>query len=81
MLAYIEKFLEYIKYEKGLSANTIAAYKRDLLFFHEFMLSQQGSTHPDNITRQDIRRFLTHQLDEGISHPTVARRLSSLKTY
>src|SRR5690606_15778766 len=56
-------------------------YKRDLLFFHEFMLSQQGSTHPDNITRQDIRRFLTHQLDEGISHPTVARRLSSLKTY
>lgn len=33
MLAYIEKFLEYIKYEKGLSANTIAAYKRDLLFF------------------------------------------------
>ncbi|HQA07196.1 MAG TPA: site-specific tyrosine recombinase XerD [Syntrophomonadaceae bacterium] len=81
MLAYVEKFLEYIKYEKGLSANTISAYRRDLLKFHEFMLSQQRCEHPENITRQDIRRFLTHELDQGISHPTVARRLSSLKTF
>lgn len=81
MLAYLDSFLEYIKYEKGLSANTIAAYRRDLLQFHAYLVSQQRAQEPQDITRQDIRRFLTHQLDQGVSHPTVARRLSSLKTF
>lgn len=81
MLAYLELFLDYIKYERGLAANTGAAYRRDLLKFNEFLLSQQRSEDPEQITKQDIRRFLTHQLDEGISHPTIARRLSSIKAY
>ena len=81
MLAYLESFLDYIKYERGLSANTGAAYRRDLTKFSVFLLSQQRSEDPEQITKQDIRRFLTHQLDEGISHPTIARRLSSIKAY
>lgn len=81
MLAYLESFLDYIKYERGLSANTSAAYRRDLMKFSEFMLSRQRSEDPEQITKQDIRRFLTHQLDAGISHPTIARRLSSIKAY
>ncbi len=81
MLAYLESFLDYIKYERGLAANTNAAYRRDLMKFNEFLLSQHRSEDPEQITKQDIRRFLTHQLDEGISHPTIARRLSSIKAY
>jgi integrase/recombinase XerD len=81
MLAYLESFMDYIKYEKGLSANTSAAYRRDLLMFNEFLVDQHRPENPEDITRQDIRRFLTHQLDTGISHSTIARRLSSIKTY
>ncbi|MFY9323434.1 MAG: site-specific integrase [Syntrophomonadaceae bacterium] len=67
MLAYLESFMDYIKYEKGLAANTSAAYKRDLIKFNEFLISQHRTKEPEDITKQDIRRFLTHQLDDGIS--------------
>jgi integrase/recombinase XerD len=81
MLAYLDSFMDYIKYEKGLAANTSAAYKRDLVKFNEFLISQHRTKDPEDITKQDIRRFLTHELDEGISYSTIARRLSSIKTY
>lgn len=81
MIPYIQTFLDYIQYEKGLSEHTREAYRRDLLQFNEFLGRQKRPQDPQDISKQDIMSFLAGQLDEGISHSTIARRLSSIKTF
>ncbi|HBQ85937.1 MAG TPA: site-specific tyrosine recombinase XerD [Syntrophomonas sp.] len=78
----ISEFLAYLNYEKGLSANTQAAYRRDLHklagFLHE---RYDREVDVDCITKQNIMDFLTGQLEEGAATSTLARTLSSIKTF
>ncbi|MGR6836346.1 site-specific tyrosine recombinase XerD [Syntrophomonas erecta] len=81
MQRYIVSFLEYIKYEKGLSSNTQEAYQRDLVKFHEFLKGNHLNTEPEKISKHDIIAYLSHQLDQGAAYASVARGLSTLKTF
>lgn len=81
MEQYLQAFLEYIQYEKGLSNHTREAYRRDLIQFALFLRSRRRPEQPQDISKQDIISFLAEQLDRGISQATAARRLSSLKTF
>ena len=78
----ISEFLAYLNYEKGLSANTQAAYRRDLHklagFLHE---RYDREVDVDCITKQNIMDFLTNQLEDGAATSTLARTLSSIKTF
>ncbi|MGB1185001.1 MAG: site-specific integrase, partial [Schleiferiaceae bacterium] len=49
----IEGYLEYLEYERGLSANTRAAYTRDL---EKHVAS--SAVNPDKTTPKDLSRFL-----------------------
>ena len=40
MNTIIEEFLKFIQIEKGLSENTIGAYRRDLAKYEEYMKEQ-----------------------------------------
>ncbi len=81
MQNYISAFTEYLQYEKGLSANTRAAYRRDLNKFNAFLLKNSLPTQPDEISKQQIMSFLSSQMDEGAANSTVARSLSCIKTF
>jgi integrase/recombinase XerD len=81
MQDYISAFIEYLQYEKGLSLNTQAAYRRDLKKFCSYLIKNFGPLRPDEITKKQIMAFLTAQMDEGVSSSTIARRLSSIKTF
>lgn len=81
MEKYITAFMDYLNFEKGLSSNTQAAYRRDLEKFVQFLAMKEYSTDPHQITKQQILSFLSWQLDHEASHATVARSLSSLKTF
>ena len=81
MQNYISAFTEYLQYEKGLSANTRAAYRRDLNKFNAFLLKNSLPTQPDEISKQQIMAFLSTQMDEGAANSTVARSLSCIKTF
>ncbi len=81
MQNYITAFIEYLQYEKGLSVNTRAAYRRDLNKFNTYLLKNSESSHPGEISKQQIMAFLSTQMDEGAANSTVARSLSSIKTF
>ncbi len=81
MQNYISAFTEYLQYEKGLSVNTRAAYRRDLNKFNAFLLKNSLPTQPDEISKQQIMAFLSTQMDAGAANSTVARSLSSIKTF
>lgn len=76
----IEEFLHFIMIEKGLSENTIAAYRRDLKQYNEYMILQKvGSI--DNIDRLLIGNYLATLKDDNKSQKTIARQVASIRGF
>ena len=73
MEAHIRSFLNYLRVEKGLSANTIEAYHRDLLKFAAFAAQQGLKT--EKVKRADVVDFLSGLYRHGLDSRSVARHL------
>lgn len=76
---YIGAFLEMMSAERGAAANTIAAYRRDLDDYLDFLL-RHGSG-PDRATRAEVTSYLDHLHAQGLSAASSARRLSALRQF
>lgn len=81
MERYISEYVDYLNYEKGLSANTRAAYRRDLEKLKLFLQDNYSIDDPVLINREHIMAFLTWQLDNEAQYSSIARSLSSIKTF
>lgn len=77
----IEDFISYLNFEKGLTPNSRIAYKRDLLKFQGFLQEDSRASSPEEISKHDIMAFLSWQLEQGAAHSSIARSLSSIKSY
>jgi integrase/recombinase XerD len=75
----LDVFLEMLTAERGASANTTAAYKRDLLEFFA-MMTARGRRFA-SVTTEDIRHYVTRLNEAGFAATTAARRLSALRQY
>lgn len=73
----VSDYLDYARVEKGLAANTISNYQRDLFDFCRF-LDGRGKTFAD-ADRDDVRAFLAALYGRGLSAQSVARHLISLR--
>ena len=76
---YVETFLEMLVAERGLAANTIEAYERDLTEFATFCNCR--GTEPVSASPQDLSLYMTKLCADAMSASTQARRLSALKQY
>jgi integrase/recombinase XerD len=72
-------FLHYGRAEKGLSTNTMLAYRRDLEKFVEFLGSRKVS--PIAATRSDIVDFLSSLYSRGLDSRSVARHLVTIRNF
>jgi len=68
----IDAFLVYLTVEKGLAANTIEAYGRDLASFHHYLVAQEVKDASVAGARHLIG-FLTLRRDQGLSARSQAR--------
>jgi integrase/recombinase XerD len=82
-----QRFLDHLVVERGLAANTIAAYRRDLTRYTTF-LAARGITSPDAIQPGDVRAFVasisasTHGAEESpYAATSVARALSAVRSF
>lgn len=73
----IRAFLNYARVEKGLSANTIDAYARDLGKFANFV-DKRGVT-LESLGRDDLVDFLESLYRQHLDSRTVARAMASLR--
>ena len=62
----IEEYLKFIQIEKGLSANTIGAYRRDLNKYKEYLVLKKINN-IDFIDREIIQHCLGYLHDDGHS--------------
>jgi integrase/recombinase XerD len=77
--AAISSFLTHVKVEKGLSSNTVSAYKRDLVKFDAFARKRKLSL--EAISRDDLVDFLAGLYRQKLESRTVARQLVTLRNF
>ena len=76
----LSEYLDFLDVERGLSQNTIDAYRRDLEAFIEFCFAK-FSVDEKNITRLMVNTYL-RDLHENHYNPTsISRKLASLRGY
>jgi integrase/recombinase XerD len=77
--AVISSYLMHVRVEKGLSANTISAYKRDLQKFDEFARKRKLTL--ESVSRDDLVDFLAGLYRLKLESRTVARQLVTLRNF
>lgn len=74
----VEEFIEAMWLEKGLSENTLSAYRSDLDKFSVFLnLSNKRLT---DFIQDDLNQYLAQRYDTGLSERSTSRFLSSLRS-
>jgi integrase/recombinase XerD len=73
----LSQYLEYLAIEKRHAANTVQAYRRDILSF----LKSLGRQTLAEVTTGDIHSYMIAQRQGGCASTSMARRLSSLKSF
>jgi integrase/recombinase XerD len=79
METQIRTFLNALRVEKGLSANTLLAYRRDVVKFAEFAAGRRLDL--KDIQRGDIVDFLTTLYKRGLDSRSVARYLVTIRNF
>jgi integrase/recombinase XerD len=73
-----EEFLSWLTVERGRSANTIAAYRRDLNAYCAYLAGHHRTL--DAVTEADIERYVQSQQREGKAATSVARSLVAVRS-
>jgi integrase/recombinase XerD len=76
----IERFIDAMWMEKGLSNNTLSSYRRDLRQFDEW-LQQSGGCTIMEATRSSLQGYLGARLEQGQSPRSSARFLSCARGF
>ncbi|MBT8422096.1 MAG: site-specific tyrosine recombinase XerD [Gammaproteobacteria bacterium] len=77
--AIIDKFLDAIWMERGLSANTLGAYRADLVALRRWLAERDVSL--IYATRSDLLAFIAHRTEQGAKPRSTARQLSSFRRF
>jgi integrase/recombinase XerD len=73
----IELFLDMLAAERGATENTLAAYRRDLDDFAEYLVSKRRTI--ASAATDDIRGYLQALTKRAFAAASVARRLSAIR--
>ena len=79
----LERYLRHVSIERGLAANTVAAYRRDLTAYLDFLILR-GITTPEGIGADDVSAFsreLRTRADAPLTASSTARMLSSVRGF
>lgn len=77
--AIIDKFLDAIWMERGLSANTLGAYRADLVALRRWLVERDTSL--VYATRSDLLAFIAFRTEKGAKPRSTARQLSSFRRF
>lgn len=76
-LAHVRSFLEMLSAERGATANTLDAYRRDLEAFTHWLATRGIALH--SVASADIANYLRQASEAGLAPASRARRLSAIR--
>lgn len=77
----IQKFTDYLKFEKRYSQHSIVAYSNDLEQFASFLKAQFDTQAVEEVSSGFVRSWMAIMKDEGMEARTINRKLSALKSF
>jgi integrase/recombinase XerC len=79
---FLDKFIQYIKFEKRYSPHTVSAYQSDLDQFVLFLNHpDQTITHPAEITHYQIRNWMVEMMNQKLTARSINRKIATLRKY
>src|SRR5262249_53826430 len=79
VMAAINSYLNHVRVEKGLSPNTLTAYRRDLSKFEAFAKKRKLTV--EKVSREDLVDFLASLYRQNLESRSVARNLVTLRNF
>lgn len=76
----IQSFIDYLTVERGLAANTLDSYGRDLKQYCRY-LEEGLKISARDASRTTVVAYLLHLQKQGRTTATIARRLAALKSF
>ncbi len=71
----LDRYLNYLAVEKGLSRNTLESYARDLRKYFSFLKDRDHR----QIAQVDVRSFVARLSVDGMAAPSIARCLAAVR--
>jgi integrase/recombinase XerD len=75
----IERFLDSIWMEKGLSDNTLCSYRTDLNLLKKSLINKNINL--DNVSKIDLLDYLSDELSAGAKPKSSARKISTFRQF
>lgn len=76
-----DSFLDYLRYERNYSDDTVKAYGEDIRQFQEFGGEDVGLQSLSEVVVDVVREWMIHLMNLGYATTSVNRKLSSLRSY
>lgn len=77
---HVARFLDHLRFERGLSDQTLQAYRHDVVRLAS-ALRTAGRSGPGDAETRDLRAFLLQLKDLGLAPTSIARNLSAVRTF
>ncbi|MBO5947557.1 tyrosine recombinase [bacterium] len=81
MLQLLSQYLDFLFIEKGLSQNTVMAYRRDIVAFFDFLSLTQNKNKINEINRYDINLFIKNLRDTSHAPTSILRSIAALRGF
>ncbi|RYU90248.1 integrase [Mucilaginibacter terrigena] len=81
---FLDRFIQYIRFEKRYSPHTVSAYQSDLEQFLLFLNppnTPPSVSHPSDISHHDIRNWMVQLMDNKVTARSVNRKIATLRKY
>lgn len=76
----IDQFIHYLAVEKGLAANTLESYQRDMVAYIAY-LQKQGINRIEESSRNHIVGYLFTLQEKGRATATLSRNMASIRAF
>ena len=77
-MVQIDPFLDYLRYERNYSDQTVEAYRSDIIQFWQFAERESSDLKPEDVKADQIRDWMVELMDMTYTPTSVNRKLLSL---
>ena len=79
-MSAVDRFLDYLRVERRMSAHTLDAYQRDLVALSQWCVDKHIAD-PQAVTVEQLRNFVAAEHRRGLSAKSLQRRLSACRSF
>lgn len=80
-MTIVDKYIDYLRYEKNYSSHTEISYYSDLMQFKDFIETHYSDIQLETVDGDIVRAWIISLMESKTSARSVNRKLSSLKSF